>query len=167
LFVISLPEIVILLSYVSMCVGDLYMKKFTSVEPQASSYAIAAHDSFFGAVFALPFIFLPSFHVNHTIVNLPSFFKWCMLAALLNFVGRPLYAWHFKYYSNTFLYLVGLSTPFLAAFFGWILLGETVGLDFYISALFAVTGSVLFYLEERKIAVMHFAELDLRNGKKI
>lgn len=65
-----------------------------------------------------------------------------------NFFCFNLYGYLLKRYSATFLSFAGFMTPLFTALYGYLFLGETTGLVFYISIATVLLGLAMFYQEE-------------------
>lgn len=65
-----------------------------------------------------------------------------------NLIAANLYAYLFKRFTTSFLTLTNFTNTFFTAFYGWILLGETVGWQFFAAAGMVLCGLLLFYSEE-------------------
>lgn len=70
------------------------------------------------------------------------------LVVIANIIGFNLYGYLLSKYSTTFLSFTGSITPFFAALFGWIFLGEHIGAEFYATAAIVFLGLILFYQDE-------------------
>lgn len=85
-------------------------------------------------------------------VPVTDFSGFLLCAAILivvsNFICYNLYGYLLKRYSATFMSFAGLTTPLFTALFGWVFLGESVSLSFYLSFAILFTGLLLFYQEE-------------------
>lgn len=68
-----------------------------------------------------------------------------------NLICYNLYGWLLKRFTATFLSIAGLTTPLFAAFFGWIILGETVAWPFFLSLGVISMGLWLVYSEELRL----------------
>jgi len=55
-----------------------------------------------------------------------------------------------KHYSSTFISLTGFSVPIFVYFYGWLLLGEPLSLNFVISVAITLVGLIIFYSAEMK-----------------
>ena len=78
-----------------------------------------------------------------------SFILCCTyLVFVSSIICYNLYGYLVKYYTVTLLSFAGLTTPLFAALFGWIFLGETVGIPFFLSAAILSSGLFIFYQEE-------------------
>lgn len=70
------------------------------------------------------------------------------LVIIANIIGFNLYGYLLSRYSTTFLSFTGSITPFFAAFFGWLFLGETIGPEFFITGIILFFGLTIFYQDE-------------------
>lgn len=70
-----------------------------------------------------------------------------------NVFGYTLYASILKQYSATFISLAGFSIPLLVSFYGWLFLGESLSLLFFISCTITFIGLWIFFLDERSTLV--------------
>lgn len=70
------------------------------------------------------------------------------LVIIANIIGFNLYGYLLSKYSVTFLSFTGSITPFFAAFFGWLFLGEAIGWEFWVTAAIVFLGLTLFYQDE-------------------
>lgn len=78
-----------------------------------------------------------------------TFLKWGGILMLVsNLICYNLYGYLLKRFSATFLSLCGFSSPLFASFYGWVLLGETVTLPFFLSCFIIFTGVFFFYQQE-------------------
>lgn len=73
---------------------------------------------------------------------------WMIVASSL--ICYNLYGYLLRKYTVTFMSFSGFMTPFITAFFGWIVIGETISMNFIISAFIVFFGLLLFYQEELK-----------------
>ena len=73
-----------------------------------------------------------------------------LLIIISNLIAYNLYGYLLKSYSATFVSFAGFTTPLFTALFGWIFLGETVTMPFYVSSVIVFGGLMLFYQEELK-----------------
>ncbi len=71
-----------------------------------------------------------------------------LLMIISNLIAYNLYGYLLKRYSATFMSFAGFTTPLFTAFFGWLFLGETVTLPFYISTIIVFMGLLIFHQEE-------------------
>jgi len=76
---------------------------------------------------------------------------WLYIVILIitsNILAYNLYADLLKKYTATFLSLAGLMQPIFAALIGWVLLNESVGWPFFVSAIAVFIGLSILYKEE-------------------
>jgi len=86
------------------------------------------------------------------ISNYSGFFKGVtMMIIVSNLICYNLYGWLLKHFTATFLSFAGLLTPLFAAFFGWMVLGETVSWTFFLSIGIISIGLWLVYSEELRL----------------
>lgn len=71
-----------------------------------------------------------------------------LLIVLANVVFYNLYGHLLHRYTVTFISFAGFTTPLFAALYGWVLLGESVGVSFFITVLLVSIGLYIFYQEE-------------------
>lgn len=78
------------------------------------------------------------------------FWSWFSLHTIITTViCYTLYLYLLKKHTPTFLSLASLMEPLFAAFYGWLLLGETVGNAFWIALVLVTVG--LYFFNQRKI----------------
>lgn len=83
------------------------------------------------------------------ISNYGGFFQGVFLMIIIsNLICYNLYGWLLKHFTATFLSFAGLTTPLFAAFFGWLILGETVSWTFFFSIGVISLGLWLVYSAE-------------------
>ena len=73
-----------------------------------------------------------------------------LLILIANIICFNLYGYLLTIYSATFVSFAGFITPLFAALFGWVFLGECIGLPFLYSVAIIFIGLVIFFLEELK-----------------
>jgi drug/metabolite transporter (DMT)-like permease len=71
-----------------------------------------------------------------------------LLVLITNIIFFNAYAFLLRNYSVTFLSLVGITLPLFTALWGWLLLGEKIGLGFILSMVLTSCGLYIFYQEE-------------------
>ncbi len=67
-----------------------------------------------------------------------------------NCISYNVYGYLFNYFSATFISATGMVIPLITALFGYLFLGETISLPFFISFLIIMCGLLLFYYGEQK-----------------
>ena len=86
------------------------------------------------------------------ISNYGGFFQGVFLMIVIsNLLCYNLYGWLLKRFTATFLSFAGLTTPLFAAFFGWLVLKETVSWSFFLSVGIISLGLWLVYSEELRL----------------
>jgi drug/metabolite transporter (DMT)-like permease len=86
------------------------------------------------------------------ISNYAGFFQGVLLMILIsNLFCYNLYGALLKRFTATFLSFAGLTTPLFAAFFGWVVLHETVSWNFFVSVGIISLGLWLVYAEELRL----------------
>lgn len=86
------------------------------------------------------------------VTNMSNFLIGVLLMIVIsNLICYNLYGWLLKKFTATFLSFAGLMTPLFAAFFGWIVLGETVSWTFFVSIGIICFGLWLVYSEELRL----------------
>jgi drug/metabolite transporter (DMT)-like permease len=71
-----------------------------------------------------------------------------------NLVCYNMYGWLLKRFTATFLSFSGLVSPLFAAFYGWMLHGETVHPSFFLSVGILCSGLWLVYFEELRLGYL-------------
>lgn len=105
-----------------------------------------------GGIFALVHSFISESWTPLPISNYLGFFEGIFLMILVsNLICYNLYGWLLKRFTATFLSFAGLMTPLFAAFFGWLVLGETVSWVFFFSIGIVSFGLWLVYSEELRL----------------
>jgi drug/metabolite transporter (DMT)-like permease len=83
------------------------------------------------------------------VLDYSGFFQ-CSLFLIVfsNFIGYNLYAHLLKKYTVTFMSFAGFLTPFFAAFFSWMLLGEIVTWNFFFTLFTVFIGLLVFHKDQ-------------------
>lgn len=149
----SWPELAMLFSVVSACFGWILVRKLGRAG--YSMLTINGVGMFAGGILS----FVTSFFIEGvpslkmvtgsvgTTIGIALGYT-MMLILLANVLFYNLYGHLLKHYTATFLSFAGFMTPFFAALFGWVFLGETVSRSFFLTILFVLIGLYLFYQEE-------------------
>ncbi len=81
--------------------------------------------------------------------NMTAFIGLLALQILIsNLICANLQASLLKQYSPTLMAFAGFLTPLCAAFYGWLLLNETLYINYFISLFFVVLGLIIYYYDE-------------------
>lgn len=116
---------------------------------------------FFGGLLALSQSYMTEkWNPIPVLTDFPSFIVTASIVMVIsNLVCYNLYGYLLKRYTATFMSFVGFTTPFFAAFFGWVLLKENVSWTFFLENTFVLIGLIIFYKEEiRQGYVTHYAQ---------
>lgn len=150
LFFLSWAELSVIMAALCSVYGWILLKQLVS-ENNLSPIMANGTSMMAGGIFALCHSALVE-DWNPVPVSDYAPFLACAIILIIvsNFICYNLYGWLLKRYSATFMSFAGFTTPLFAAFFGWIYLGETITLPFYISAAIVFAGLTLFYQEELK-----------------
>lgn len=148
---ITFPEFLMFVAVAGYSYGWVVVRKLVGVK-NYSSLATNGIRMFLGGIVALIascFIEGGSTYIPH--VTNWKLFGWHIL--LITFVGVTcycLYGYLLKKYSATMLAFGGFVEPFIASFYAWIILGETVSWIFFASIGIVFVGLYVFYQEELK-----------------
>lgn len=148
IFRISLPECLILCSVASLCMSKIILRKFIRTHAIAIP-TINGITMIMGGSMAL----ITSLCVEPRMQTLPEWPFFALLAASIiisNMICYNLYAHLLKTYTATFISLTGFSSIFFAAFYGWVLFGETITWHYALSAAIIGISLFLFYREESR-----------------
>lgn len=150
LLFLSVPEMMVLLSVVSSCVGWIAMKRL--MQHGYGPLQINGVGMLCGGIFAL----VTSWHLEHwDQFNLLPVTDWSRFLALTlliivvcNVAFYNLYAHLLKKYSATFLSFAGFVTPLFTALFGIFWLHEEITWHFFVSMFLVSAGLYCFYKQE-------------------
>ncbi|MCK5632626.1 DMT family transporter [bacterium] len=149
----SWPELAMLFSVVSATYGWIVVKKLG--KQGYSMITVNGIGMFFGGILSIGVSFfiegIPSFRAISGDVSTDiaiSMGYTFLLIFLANVVFYNLYGFLLRKYTATFLSFAGFLTPIIAAFYGWIFLGETIRSSFFLTIAFVFVGLYIFYQEE-------------------
>lgn len=146
-FFISPAELALLIAAVATVLGWISMRRL--MLQQYTPVMANGVSMLMGGVMAL--IVSPFFESWHPmpIYNFNYFIGILLIIMLIsNFICYNLYGVLLRRYTATFMSFAGFTSPFFAAFFGWLLLGETVSWPFFVSSGIVLISLFLFYQEE-------------------
>ncbi|MFZ5954022.1 MAG: DMT family transporter [Candidatus Dependentiae bacterium] len=145
---VSWPELAILGAVAAHSYSWIVMRQMVRHRNHSPSL-INGFSMFIGGLFALATgIFTEGIQ---PIPSLGSFIGWLLLIILIsNIICHNLYAHLLKRYTATFLSFAGFLGPLFTAFYGWLILHETITWNFVISAVIVFIGLYLFYGDELK-----------------
>ncbi|MGE0207115.1 MAG: DMT family transporter [Candidatus Babeliales bacterium] len=145
---VSWPEIVLLGSIVSSCIGWISMRKLM----HSGSYSplfINGVGMLGGGLLALGTSYVTETWSIHIVSEWWPFLALTALIIIVcNGIFYNLYGYLLKEYTATFLSFAGFTTSLFAALFGVIFLGETVTWHFFIASAIVSMGLYIFYQEE-------------------
>lgn len=149
-FFLSYAELAILAAAIITSVGWLTMR--VVVKHQNMSSVMANGTSMLmGGVIALSHSFFVDPWNPLPVSDMASFLPWFLALTLVsNIICYNLNAMLLRHYTATYISFAGLSQPFFAALFGWLLLGEVMSPYFWISMLAVSFGLFLYYREDLK-----------------
>lgn len=144
---LSLAEIAVMIAATASVIGWILLGRLMKEDAMhpllanGSSMLIGGLLALFHSLFTESWNPLP-------ISNLETYLTMgALLMVISNLIAYNLYGYLLKNYSATFLSFAGFSTPLFTLLFGFLFLGETASLSFYIS-LFAVFGGLLLFHQE-------------------
>jgi drug/metabolite transporter (DMT)-like permease len=148
---LSWAEVALILATVTSVYGWILLRKLGKDEGMSPLMTNGASMTL-GGFFAL----LHSLFAEHwaplPITNYSGFFQGVLFMIIIsNLFCYNLYGWLLKQFTATFLSFAGLTTPLFAAFFGWLVLKETVSWSFFVSVGVISLGLWLVYSEELRL----------------
>jgi drug/metabolite transporter (DMT)-like permease len=148
---LSWAEIALIIATVTSVYGWILLRKLGKDEGM-SPLMTNGTSMFLGGIFALLHsLFTEEWHPL-PVTNYLGFFQGVFLMIIIsNLICYNLYGWLLKRFTATFLSFAGLTTPLFAAFFGWLILSETVSWTFFISVGIISLGLWLVYSEELRL----------------
>jgi drug/metabolite transporter (DMT)-like permease len=148
---LSWAEIALIIATVTSVYGWILLRRLGKDEGM-SPLMTNGTSMLLGGLFALIHSFFSEGWNPAPISNYPGFFQGVLLMIVIsNLVCYNLYGWLLKRFTATFLSFAGLTTPLFAAFFGWLVLRETVSWTFFISVGIISCGLWLVYAEELRL----------------
>ena len=149
-----LPEFIMLFAVGSAVYGWVTMRKLVK-DGEYSPIMVNGIGMVGGGILAL----LTSYFIEGwTVSPVTDFWPFVRLTALIillaNIIFYNFYGYLLKHYTATFLAFAGFTTPFFAALFGWLFLGERVSVSFFMSLVVVCIGLYIFYHEELKQGYM-------------
>lgn len=148
---LSWAEIALIIATVTSVYGWILLRKLGK-EDEISPLMANGSSMLLGGLFALTHSFFTEGWNPVPISNYPGFFQGVILMIIIsNLFCYNLYGSLLKRFTATFLSFAGLTTPLFAAFFGWLILGETVTWHFFVSVGIISLGLWLVYAEELRL----------------
>lgn len=160
-WLISIPEIALIISVLFSAYGWIVMKKL--IDRGYTPFEVNGIGMLLGGLLSFPLAFMfEECHVIKPALN--SVFTASLgahgagialyllnigiLVILANIIGYNLYGFSLRHYSATFISLAGVTTPLFAAIFGFLLLHEKITWHFGLSLIIVATGLYLYYQDE-------------------
>ena len=145
-----LPELVMLFAVSSAVYGWVTMRKLVK-DGEYSPIMVNGVGMVGGGILALlTSYFLEGWQPSPIFEFWPFVRLTALIILLANIVFYNFYGYLLKQYTATFLAFAGFTTPFFAALFGWLFLGEQVSATFFLSLIVVCFGLSIFYHEELK-----------------
>lgn len=144
----SYAEIAILGAAITSSIGWIAMRHMVKVQ-QCSFIMANSTSMLMGGVIALGHSFWVETWHPLPISDFWPFLQWFLALTLVsNIICYNLNALLLRTYTATYMSFAGLSQPFFAALFGWILLNEVMSAPFWFSVVAASFGLYIYYQEE-------------------
>lgn len=151
LFFLSWAEIALIVATTSSVYGWVLLRKLGKDDGMSPLMANGS-SMLLGGFFALVHSYFVDTWNPLPISNYGGFFQGVTLMIIIsNLICYNCYGWLLKHFTATFLSFAGLMTPLGAAFFGWIVLRETVEWTFFASVGIISFGLWLVYSEELRL----------------
>lgn len=142
------PELAVALAAVASSYGWIIMRQL--IRKDGYEPAVAnGYSMLLGGFFSLLHSFCVESWRPLPVTNYLAFAQCTLLLVVIsNLLAYNLYAKLLKRFTATFLSFAGFICPLAAAFFGWLILGERVGMAFAGCAAIVFIGLLIFYKEE-------------------
>lgn len=146
---ISLPEIVLLICVVSASYAWFLVSKL--IQQGYSVSQINGFSMLIGGALSLGIWFIFYFGTDPLTGSLEDFIIWTSLLILVaNIISYNFYGWLLKHISINLMSAIGFLCPIFASIYGYIFLGETLGVSHFVALVMVILGLWLFYKEEIK-----------------
>lgn len=148
LFLISWPELVVLLSVALHSYSWIVVRKLVRYKDQPPMF-VNSITMLIGGALAL--ITSPIIETRPPIHDMSKFLL--VLAAVIivsNIICHNIYGYLLTRFSATFISFAGFQVPIFAALYGWSFMNETISWHFYVSTMIVFLGLYLFYKDELK-----------------
>ncbi|KKP35422.1 MAG: hypothetical protein UR26_C0005G0036 [candidate division TM6 bacterium GW2011_GWF2_32_72] len=146
----SWPELIMLGSVVCYSYGWIVMKELSQVK-QYSPILINGVGMFSGGVATMVMALSQPlfFNVGPLVTNWPLFLTFTLLMIFVaNIIGYNLYGYLLRFYSATFMSLLGFVAPLFSALIGYTLGTEVLTWHFFVSAITVFIGLIIFHQDE-------------------
>lgn len=146
MWILSWPELIMILSIVADCYKWILMRKLV-LDRSCSPFMVNGLCMTAGGFLALCTSF-PTEGLLPVSSLLPFVGYMSLYIIISNIISYNLYGFLLRSYTVTFLSLAGFMAPLFAAFYGWLFLHEQISWSFCISAIMLAIGLYLFYQDE-------------------
>lgn len=144
--ILSLPELATIVAVCSLSYGMLIMQKLVKHKNCPPYLANAVH-MLCGGMLAL--VLSSAVETNFIRGDLTTFVIILTAQILIsNIVCSNLQAYLLKHYSSTFMSFASFLSPLCASIYGWLIFGETVSWQFFISFGMVIFGLKLYYYDD-------------------
>ncbi len=148
---LSWPEIALIVATITSVYGWILLRKLGKDDGMSPLMANGT-SMCLGGLFALVHSLFADTWNPTPVTNYFGFFQGVVMMIIIsNLICSNLYGFLLKRFTATFLSFAGLMTPLFAAFFGWLVLGETVSWTFFLSLGIISLGLWLVYAEELRL----------------
>ncbi len=153
-FFFSYSELAILGAALTASIGWMTMRVIVKGHGFSSAMANAS-TMLVGGIFALIHSLGTENWNPSPVADFFPFLGWFLSLTLVsNLISYNLNAYLLRFFTATYTSFAGLSQPFFAALFGWLLLHEVMSLHFWISLAAVSFGLYIYYREELKQGYM-------------
>jgi len=151
--IFSLSEIALLIAAASSAIGWIMLRRSIKTQKDVILIEILGFGMLIGSIFCLgqslmtePWYPVPIYAYPETM----GWFTFYLVLALIcsNLLAYPLYTMLLRTYTATFMTFSAFLQPLCAAFYGWVFLGETVTVYFFVASAFVFSGLFIFYRED-------------------
>ena len=148
---INIAEVALLLAAIISVIGWFIMKELLQTSNCSLVFANGLSMLAGGIVF-FPISYLSEGANWYSITHV---YKISGLLAVLiianNIINYNAYAYFLRHISATLIFLISFTGPLFALFFGWLFLGEKIGISFLITIIVVGIGLAMYYQEEKRL----------------
>ncbi len=146
--IVSLPELAVMVAAAASSYGWILLRQLVKDEGFTPMVA-NGYSMLIGGIMALVHSYLVEPWHPIPVSEFAPFLKCTLLLIVVsNVLAYNLYGHLLKHFTATFLSFAGFMTPLITAFFGWLVLGETITVFFVASACIVFAGLLIFYQQE-------------------
>lgn len=149
----TLPELAVTVSAITSVIGWIFVKKLT----HDKGYPVIMANGISFLLAGILSLALSFFIESWPVFSAKELFYFSLglfyIILIHNLICYHIYGVSLKKFSVTFMSFAGFSSPLFAAFFGWLFLGEMVGIAFCVSFVLILTGLLIYSKEELKMTL--------------